>query len=268
MPGPSLLDNAKLFVFDMDGVIWIMDDPIPGAPEAISTLLEAGRSVYFLTNNSSKTRDDYVGKLGRFGIRTDTEHIMTSAYATALVLAGEGGVGKTVYVIGESGLRKELACAGLHVTGNVVRESVNYVVVGWDRQFTYRKLADANDAIRRGAEFIATNRDATYPDAGGRLLPGGGSLVAAVATATGVTPRTIGKPEPHTLDLILKRAGVAPSDCLVVGDRLDTDIGIGRRVGTRTALVLTGVTSRADVVAAPRDMQPDEVWEDLSPLRR
>lgn len=256
----------RLFVFDMDGVIWTMDDPIPGAPEAVNRLLARNALVYFLTNNSSRTREDYVQKLARFGIRTDVEHVMTSAHATALILRDEGAEGKTVYVIGESGLVRELTDAGLRVVDAAEPHHVEYVVVGWDRQFTYAKLAQAHLAVCNGAEFIATNRDATYPDAGGRTLPGGGTLVAALQTCTGVVPRTIGKPEPHTLQLILRRAGVAPAECLVIGDRLDTDVAIGKRVGAQTALVLTGVTSRAEVEAAPPEARPDAVWDDLTEL--
>jgi HAD superfamily hydrolase (TIGR01450 family) len=144
---------------------------------------------------------------------------------------------------------------------------IDYVIVGWDRSFTYRKLTEAHGAITRGgATFIATNRDVTYPDAGGRTLPGGGSLVAAIEACTGVTPRTIGKPEPYTLELILRQAHAAPQDCLVIGDRLDTDIALGKRVGTRTALVLTGVSALHDVVATPPERRPDYVWESLDEL--
>ncbi len=257
---------ACVYVFDMDGVIWTMDDPIAGASEAIGRLLTQGAAVYYLTNNSSKTREDYVEKLARFGIPADVDHIMTSAYATALTLRDLGAAGKTAYVIGEAGLRRELTDVGLRVEDVAEGRQIDYVVVGWDRQFTYQKLAQAHFAVRGGAEFIATNRDATYPDAGGRTLPGGGTLVMALQTCTGVVPRTIGKPEPDTLDLILRKAGVAPGECLVIGDRLDTDVGIGKRVGTRTAVVLTGVTSRADVDATAPEMRPDYVWDDLSGL--
>src|SRR2546423_12280512 len=132
----------------------------------------------------------------------------------------------------------------------------HFVLSGWDRQFTYTKLAHAQQYIQRGAVFIATNRDATYPDSGGRTLPGSGALVAALETCSGVIPLVIGKPEPYTLELILRRAGARPDECLVIGDRLDTDIAIGKAVGTRTALVLTGVHTQADIAACPQ-LPPD-----------
>lgn len=255
-----------LYVFDMDGVLWTMDDPIPGAAACLARLRARGDTVFFLTNNSSKSRTDYVEKLARFDISAATDEIMTSAFATAQMFREEGMVGRSVYVVGETGLREELAAVGMKMVEYGEETPIDYVVVGWDRQFTYRKLMEAHRAIAHGAAFIATNRDATYPDAGGRTLPGSGALVAAVETCSGVTPRTIGKPEPYTLELILRMANAAPQDCLVIGDRLDTDIALGKRVGAQTALVLTGVHGRADVAAVPPERRPDYLWNDLNEL--
>lgn len=255
-----------LYVFDMDGVLYRMDEPLPGAAEAIRRLRARGDAVFYLTNNSSKTRADYVEKLAGFGIPATPDEIMTSGHATAQLMAEWGAVGKSVYVIGEQGLREELAAVGLQLVDYSEETPIDYVVVGWDRQFTYHKLTEAHRAILRGATFIATNRDATYPDADGRTLPGGGTIVAAVETCTGVAPRVIGKPEPYTLQLILRRAHAAPADCLVIGDRLDTDIALGKRVGARTALVLTGISTRAEAEAAPPELRPDFLWNDLTEL--
>lgn len=256
----------RILVFDMDGVLWAMEDPIPHAADCLAELRQRGVQIRFLTNNSSRTRADYVRKLNRMGIAGAEDEVMTSAYATAQVLVGEGAVGMRVYVVGEAGLRSELADAGMElVSGDADR--IDYVVVGWDRQFTYAKLAEAHRAIvELGARFIATNRDATYPDAGGRTLPGGGSIVASIATSTGLMPRTIGKPERDALDLVLDAAGASLSDCLVIGDRLDTDIQLGVRAGARTGLVLTGVSTLAEVNALPESDRPTFVWPDLSGL--
>jgi len=219
-----------------------------------------------LTNNSSKTRESYVEKLSRFGIPASVDEVVTSAHATAAILSAEKP-SATVVMIGEEGLHHELTEAGLRVIQYAEGDDVDYVVVGWDRGLTYDKLAQAHRAILYGgAEFIATNRDVTYPDAGGRTLPGGGSIVAALVASTGREPRTIGKPEPLTLQWILDRSGATPDECLVTGDRLDTDIALGRRVGTWTALVLTGVTNEADAEAAPECMRPHFVWPDLRSL--
>src|SRR5438270_5149865 len=121
----------------------------------------------------------------------------------------------------------------MRVAAEEEREGIDFVVVGWDRGFTYSKLAGGHLALAAGARFIATNRDATYPDAGGKTLPGSGSLVAALVTCSGQEPITIGKPEPYSLELILRMAGASPQECMVIGDRIDTDLGIGKAVGAR-----------------------------------
>ncbi len=261
----SVLDQVQVAVFDMDGVIWSMDDPIEHAADAIGRCRRAGVAVYFLTNNSSKTRADYVAKLSRFGITCSEDEVVTSAHAAAQWLQADGAEGKAVVVIGESGLREELTRIGMRLVQYSEGDRVEYVVVGWDRGLTYDKLLQAHGAITRGgARFIATNRDATYPLAQGRTIPGGGSIVAAVATSTGVEPITIGKPEPYTLISILRREGAEPDECLVVGDRLDTDIAIAKRVGARSALVLTGVSTADEVADLPADLRPDWIWPDLS----
>lgn len=250
----------------MDGVIWTMNDPIPHAAGAVARCRDAGCAVFFLTNNSSQTRQAYVAKLARFGIPASVDEVVTSAQATAALLAQEKP-GATVVMIGEEGLRQELESAGLVVVPFSEGSRVDYVVVGWDRGLTYDKLAQAHGAIvRGGAKFVATNRDVTYPAEGGRTLPGGGSIVAAVEASTGVTPRTVGKPEPFTLEWILRHTGVPAEECLVVGDRLDTDIALGRRVGAPTVLVLTGVSTRAEAEGAPESMRPDFIMPDLSHL--
>lgn len=261
----------RIYVFDMDGVLFRMDDPLPGAADAIRRLEERGERAFFLTNNSSKSREDYVEKLARFDIHTSVDEIMTSAYATGLLFQEMGVTGKRVYVVGENGLKRELRLAGMEIVNEeeTVDDTadllgVDYVVAGWDRGFTYTKLAQAHQAIVNGASFIATNRDVTYPDSGGRTLPGGGAIVAAIETCTGLVPRTVGKPEPYSLELILKQAGVSPQDCLVIGDRLDTDIAIGKRVGAPTALVLTGVSTREEAETAGPDLHPDQIWNDLT----
>ncbi|MCX6361376.1 MAG: HAD-IIA family hydrolase [Armatimonadetes bacterium] len=264
---PITLTDLRTCVLDMDGVIWTMDDPIPGAAEAISRLKSLGLSVGYLTNNSSKTRTDYVRKLAKFGIEAAEADVMTSAYATALLLAKQGSAQSRAYVIGEQGLRDELASVGIDIATKADEPNVTLVIVGWDRQFTYDKLAAAHGYIvRGGARFIATNRDATYPDAGGRTLPGGGSIVAAVATCAGVEPQTIGKPEPHALLLMLEPDGLRLDECLVIGDRLDTDIALGRRWGAPAAMVLTGISTLEEIDATPADLRPDVVAADLPAL--
>ncbi|NLH99118.1 MAG: HAD-IIA family hydrolase [Chthonomonadales bacterium] len=264
----SIPSSVRIVVFDMDGVLWSMDDPIPHASEALERCRLSGRAVYFLTNNSSKTRDDYVAKLARFGIRSNVDEVVTSAQATAQWLKARNPAGnRRAVIIGEEGLRRELEAVGVQVVNYREGDTVDYVVVGWDRSLTYDKLAQAHGAIvRGGALFVATNRDATYPFEGGRTLPGGGSIVAAVATSTGIEPITIGKPEQYTMQMILDREHAAPEECLVVGDRLDTDIALAVRTGALSALVLTGVSTEAEARGLPPDQQPTYIWPNLSHL--
>ena len=242
----------KTYIFDMDGVVNLGDSPIPGAPEVVAKLQRAGRGVYFMTNNSSRSRSHYRSKLAGFGVETDERYIYTSAYAAALYLAAHGGAGKTAFVIGEHGLAEELDAAGITPVTAVDSHAytqIDYVVVGIDRQFTYDKLLFAHAAITRGhAALIATNRDSTYPTETGEI-PGGGSIVAAVVTAAGREPLVIGKPEPFALEMILRDAGTPLDQAAMVGDRMDTDIAAGNRVGIASILVLTGVTTQSMVNA-------------------
>ena len=240
----------QTYIFDMDGVVNLGDSPISGAAEVVTQLQRSGRSVYFMTNNSSRSRSHYRSKLAGFGIETAERSIYTSAYAAALYLAAHGNSGKTAFVVGEHGLAEELEAAGITAITAVDTHTytqIDYVVVGIDRAFTYNKLLFAHAAITRGhAVLIATNRDATYPTESGEI-PGGGSIVAAVATAAGREPLVIGKPEPFALEMILRDAGTPLNQAAMVGDRMDTDIAAGNRVGIASILVLTGVTSRSMV---------------------
>jgi phosphoglycolate/pyridoxal phosphate phosphatase family enzyme len=259
------------YVFDLDGVMYLGDTKIPYAAECVERLRAAGKNVFFLTNNSGRTRKSYCEKLKSVnGIDVPESEIFTSAYATSLYLHGQGAAGKTAFVIGEAGLAAELSEVGglntITVADSVDPNTIDYVVVGIDRQFTYDKLRFAHAAIAQGhAQFIATNRDATFPMEHGEI-PGGGSIVASVATATGIEPITIGKPETHAYEAILLAAGVEPGDSVMIGDRLDTDIAVGKRAGARTVLVLTGVTNAETAKNAPSEWRPDFIIGDLRDL--
>ena len=258
-------------MFDLDGVLYLGDTPIAHAADAVTRLQAAGKQIYFLTNNSGRTRADYRQKLAEVNeLDVPETSIFTSAYATALYLKQRGAAGRSAFIIGEPGLAAELAASGglIPITQPdlVDPAGIDYVVVGIDRQFTYDKLRFAHAAITRGkAQFIATNRDATFPMETGEI-PGGGSLVAALAAATGREPITIGKPETHAYQAILKAAQVTAADSVMVGDRLDTDIAVGRRSGAYTVLVLTGVTSSDQAHSAPPEWRPDQIIGDLREL--
>jgi 4-nitrophenyl phosphatase len=264
--------SATIYVFDLDGVMYLGDTPIPYATQAVERLQNSGKRVYFLTNNSGKTREAYQTKLRDVNdLAVGVDQIYTSAYATSLFLRDHrNAAGKTVFVIGEPGLAQELEqTAGLKTVVapfETPSADIDFVVVGIDRNFTYEKLRYAHEAITRGrAEFIATNRDSTFPMEHGEI-PGGGSIVASVACATGREPLTIGKPEPHAYEAILEAASATATDSVMIGDRLDTDIAVGNRAGAHTVLVLTGVTARDAVSSAPEEWRPEFVLDDLRQL--
>ncbi|GIV19905.1 MAG: hypothetical protein KatS3mg023_1656 [Armatimonadota bacterium] len=259
-------EGHRLYIFDLDGVIYRGEEPMPFAAETIHRLRREGKMVRFLTNNSALTREAYVRRLTGMGIPCDEEDFMTSAYATALYLQSQGASGKRVFIVGEEGIHEELRRIGMQVVTDPEEEGADYVVVGIDRDFTYDKLRRAHYAIQQGAQFIATNRDATYPAAGGKIVPGGGAIVAAIATCTGVEPLVIGKPNVYSIQLLLQRSGVLPSQAVLVGDRLDTDVLVGKRAGVYTVLVLTGVTSEEEVWQAPPEMTPQRVIGTLAEL--
>lgn len=256
-----------LFVFDLDGVIYRGSAVMPFAAETVSALRSSGHTVFFLTNNSARTRTSYAEKLHGMGIECDVEAVMTSSYATALYLREKGVSGARVLCIGEEGVRVEMEWSGQQPVEPSEDCRADYVVVGIDRQITYLKIKAAQQAILHGAGFIATNRDATYPLENDRVEPGAGAIVAAIEVCSGSTPHLVGKPETYSLDKILELTGTEAKDALMVGDRLDTDILVGKRAGVRTALVLTGLTKRDQVRSLSPERMPDLVLEDLSELR-
>jgi 4-nitrophenyl phosphatase len=257
------LRSARAFVFDMDGVLYRGNTPLAGVSDLLNALALRERSYMLATNNSTATAAEYVKKLASMGIHVPAEAILTSAMATRDYLVETLPPGAGIYVIGMPALREEIFG---HTTFHPVQygeETPDAVVMGLDTTFTYEKLALANAAIRAGARFIATNVDATLPTETG-LMPGCGSLVAAVAAASGQPPTVIGKPESLILEMALERMGVPAAEAVMVGDRLDTDVVAGRRAGMLTVLVLTGVSTRNEVPAAP--VLPDLVFSDLSAL--
>jgi 4-nitrophenyl phosphatase len=231
-----------LYIFDLDGTLYRGSEVIPGAAETLAKLRQSGSLVRFLTNNSSQTPQAQAAKLTAMGIQASPDEITTSGMGAANYLAN-GGLRKA-FVVGEPGLIEVLAARGIHSI-DMEETECNAVVVGICRTFTYDLLNHAMQWILRGAPFIATNPDSSYPLEGGRLIPGAGSIVASVQTASGAEPVMIGKPNPYLVQMILESAGVAPSEALVVGDRYETDILSGQAAGCDTLMVLTGVTRNA-----------------------
>jgi 4-nitrophenyl phosphatase len=179
-------------------------------------------------------------------------------------MAQRGPAGATVYVIGEDGLHEASRERGLTLVDERAQQA-EFVVVGWDRTLTWDKLRQACLLIRRGAHFVGTNPDRTYPTPEG-LVPGNGATLAALEAATDVAPVIVGKPEPLLYRVALERLGTLPAETAALGDRLETDILGGVRAGTRTILVLSGVTTPAQLAAS--ELQPDEVYTDIGAIAR
>ncbi len=269
--------DTRVFVFDLDGVLYRGAQAVENAADALTRLRaappEANIRLFFLTNNSTQTRGDYVAKLTHLGMPCDEAEVVTSASATAdYLVQTHHAAGKTALVVGGDGLRDELKSAGLraiHASAGEAPnrgETIDFVVVGLDRVFTYQTLYMAQQALLTGAAFVATNRDGQFPVENGKFTPGGGAMVAAIAACTDKEPIVIGKPETLGLETILARAHAAPSEALMIGDRLDTDVLCGNRIGVPTLLVMTGVTSHDQLRNASPEMTPTFVLRDLSEL--
>jgi glycerol 3-phosphatase-2 len=254
-----LADPYDSLLLDLDGVLYRWPEPIAGAAAAVAALRTAGKRLAFVTNNSSRTPEQVAELLDSVGVEAAPEEIVTSALATATILA-ERGV-RSAFVIGEEGLLVALEAAGVRVVDGPDDE-VDVVVVGFDRSADYTKLKDASVLVERGVALIASNADASFPAPGGEAWPGAGALLATIETTTGTHGEVVGKPEAPLLERALASAGGGRP--LVVGDRLDTDIAGASRLGWDSALVLTGTARREDVDASP--WSPTFVVDDLSGL--
>ena len=237
----------KAYVFDLDGTLYRGETAIPGASAVLSELRRRGSKVLFLTNNSGQTSAAFVAKLERLGFEAHVDEVYGTGKGAAIFL--EDQQIRSAFVVGEKGLADSLMERGIVVTNldsngvpGADGEPADAVVSGICRHFSYGYLASAMRLIRGGAAFIATNRDSTYPMEGGIVVPGSGSIVAAIETCAEVTPFTIGKPNPFLLQLAMREWNLVPESTLVVGDRLDTDIACGINAGCHTHLVLTGVS--------------------------
>ncbi len=245
------------WLLDCDGVIWLADTPVPKAAEAVDRLRRLGERVVFLTNNSWPRRADHLAKLEQMGMPADPEDVVTSAMAAARLVKAQ----ERLLVLGGPGLHEELERAGavLIEPGSGDATEAEAVVVGIDLNFDFSRLAAATTALRGGARLIATNEDATFPTAAG-LLPGAGSILAAVATAGGRQPLVAGKPHQPIADLVRQLAGEIR---LMVGDRPSTDGRFASVLGVPFGLVLTGVTAPDH---GPIEPSPDHEAPDLAAL--
>ena len=234
-------------VIDMDGVLWAGDRALPGLAEFFAALREGQVRFVLATNNASRTPDQYVAKLAGMGVSVSLDEVFTSAQATALFLRERTANGARVFAIGEDGLLQALRQAGFSLC-DLYQVTAEYVVVGMDRGLSWDKLATATLNIRAGAKFIGTNPDLTLPTERG-VTHGNGAILAALQAATGIAPVVVGKPEPIMYQQALGRLQTDPAHTVAIGDRLETDILGAVRAGLPSVLVLSGVSTRADVAA-------------------
>ena len=271
---------SLLLLVDLDGVVYRGTDPVPGVAAVLAARAAAGDDVVYVTNNSMHYRADYVTRLSAMGAPITPDTVVSSARATALHLAHhEPGI-RRVLVIGASGLERELRDVGLdvvtaaHAATRMAQEGIDgvaaagapdAVVSGLDPNLTYLRLAAAADCIRAGARFIATNRDPVYPTERG-LRPGAGTVAAALEATTGIVPLSIGKPEPHLLELAAEAVGRDPHEAVMIGDGIGTDLAAAQAVGARCILMLTGVTTREQLDALSPEGRPTAVAADADEL--
>jgi 4-nitrophenyl phosphatase len=253
----AFFSSIRAVVTDMDGVIWRGATILPGTPDFFLFLRERGIPYMMATNNATTRPDDYIAKLEKIGIPATVDAILSSGVVTVDELSLKFPTSTPVYVVGSDALKAMIEERG-YVTDP---DNAQVVIAGLDRQITYEKIKIAGRLILRGAEFIGTNGDTTFPDADG-FSPGAGTIIGALRVMTDRIPRLMGKPEPAMFETALRRLGTAPTETLMIGDRIDTDILGARRVGLRTALVLTGISSETDTGLAA----PDVTFADLGAL--
>jgi glycerol 3-phosphatase-2 len=262
MPLSPLLAGYDHVLLDLDGCVWVGEACTRRAPEAIAALRGAGKAIMFLTNDARRSPEEFVRKLWALGLRASLEEVVTSGAAAQHLLA-ERHSAAAAYVIGSPAIYRHVSEAGLRiVNGTDLAGHADVVVLAGYDDFQYAELRAATQAVLRGAELIATDRDRTFPMPDGQW-PGTGAIVAALEYATEGRAEVVGKPESHIFLTALDRLG--PGRSLVVGDRLDADLAGAAAAGLDAAIVLTGVSTRAQAEAA-RDPRPVAIGEDLYAL--
>jgi 4-nitrophenyl phosphatase len=239
----------KAVTLDLDGTVYLVDDAIKGAADFIGLLRSRNIPYLFVTNRANRPPETIADSLRSMGIPCELDEILTSSQATASNLSPG-----RAYIIGEIGLEQALLEKGFEIT----EEDPDYVIVSFDQQFTYEKLKIACNLIHSGAQFIATNPDQGLVTSDG-IYPGTGAIVAAVQAGSRTEPKVIGKPDPLILEIAAEKLGVAPAEVLAIGDNMDTDVPSGASAGMQTALMLTGISTRADIESS--QVKPDYVAE-------
>jgi HAD superfamily hydrolase (TIGR01450 family) len=269
----ALCDRFDGFLVDLDGVVWIGREPVPGSAEALRTLLGDGKGIVFVTNNPGKPPAAYAERLRELGVEVHEAQVVTAGMVAAR-LAGEAADGGSAFVIGAPALKEMVAATGATLLEGEAAWEADVVVVSGHRGFDYGELLAAKRALDAGAALVATSHDPTMPYPGGEL-PGTGSILAAVETASGRRAEIAGKPERHLFEMAIKAFDCSLSGdsnereqtrgrVAMVGDRVSSDIAGGHAAGLETILVLSGTTSREEAVAA--EPSPDHVVGSLADL--
>jgi glycerol 3-phosphatase-2 len=257
----SLADDFDGFLVDLDGVVWVGREPVPGSPETLAALLGAGKRIAFVTNNPGRHPATYAERLRSLGVPVAEEQIVTAGMVVARMAAAAAD-GGGAFVIGARSLHEMVAAAGAPPLDGEEGRRARVVVVSGHRGFDYEELLTAKLALDGGAALLATSHDPTMPMPGGEW-PGTGAVLAAVETASGRTAEIAGKPERHLFEMALEAIGHPPRVAMI-GDRVSSDIAGGRAAGLATVLVLSGTSGRAEAEAA--EPRPDHVLENLAGL--
>ena len=253
----------KGFIFDLDGTVYLSDKLIPGADRVIHKLRETGRKVVFLSNKPLEPREDYASKLTRLGIPTRPEEVINSTFVMVHYLKKNAPEAK-LFVVGEIPFIEELKREGFRITEDP--KEIEYVIVAFDRTFDYKKMNIAFQAIKHfGAHFIATNPDRTCPVEGGEIPDCAGMIAAIEAVTEKKVEVIVGKPSSIMVQTVLEVMGLRPEECILIGDRLETDIKMGRDAGIATGIVLTGVTDEKALMQYKHTLdQPDFVFQSIA----
>lgn len=253
------IKEIKCFILDMDGTIYLGNELFDFTKDFLNKVEETGREYYFFTNNSSKSQQAYIDKLGNMGIHIEPKQMMISSHVMIKYLK-EKHPGETIYVVGTPSLINEFKTFNMPL----VDENPDIVILGFDTTLTYEKISKACHYIRNGCTYYGINPDWNCPMEGGTFIPDCGSMAKLVEASTGRFPEFFGKPSKHTLDYIIKETGYKPEEIAIVGDRLYTDIAVADRSDVTSILVLSGESTLEDVEAS--DVKPDIILESLKDI--
>jgi HAD superfamily hydrolase (TIGR01450 family) len=258
----ALADEFDGLLIDLDGVVWLGREPLPGAHSALRQLLEGGKELVFVTNNPGRAASTYAERLRGDGVAIGEGRVVTAGQVTARLAAQRAGEGAGAFTIGAPAFREAVAAAGLRPLSGEAARDADVVLVSGHRDFDYEELLTATLALQRGAALFATSRDPTLPMPGG-AWPGTGAILAAVETASGAQAEIGGKPERHLFEMAREQIASAERVAMV-GDRIASDIEGGHRAGLETILVLSGATSREQAESAVPP--PDHIVESIAGL--